>query len=44
MCAGIADRTEIGVHVPVFLWALTISIVTGLLFGLAPAVKLQDRI
>lgn len=33
---------EIGLHVPVFLWTLTISIVTGVLFGLAPAVQASN--
>ena len=30
---------EIGLHVPVFLWTLAISIVAGVLFGLIPAIQ-----
>ena len=33
---------EIGLHVPVFLWTLALSIVTGVLFGLAPAVQASN--
>jgi putative ABC transport system permease protein len=37
--SGLPRLQEIGLHVPVFLWTLAISIVTGVLFGLAPAVQ-----
>ncbi len=37
--SGLPRLHEIGLHVPVFLWTLAISMVTGVLFGLAPAVQ-----
>ena len=37
--SGLPRLQEIGLHVPVFLWTLAISMVTGVLFGLAPALQ-----
>jgi putative ABC transport system permease protein len=37
--ADVPRLHEIGLHVPVFLWTLVISLLTGVLFGLAPALQ-----
>lgn len=37
--ADVPRLHEIGLHIPVFLWTLVISLVTGVLFGLAPALQ-----